>query len=108
MLAKLAPVMFRSAQLAKKGCQWQLIGTEHCAVWLTVGGVFVAPLAMDVGLHVLKAFNKCDPAVFPCSMSEEERMEMNRCMEQKRKELRECYLIKPIDEDEEELKRKAS
>ena len=107
VLAKLAPVMFRSAQLAKKGCQWQLVGTEHCAVWLTVGGTFVAPLPMDVGLHVLKAFNKCDPAVFSSGISDEEKREMIRCMKARREELREGHLIKPIDEDEEDLKRKA-
>ena len=102
LLAKLAPRMFLSAQLAKGGCQWQLIGTECQAVWFTFGTAFIAPLLMDVGLHVLKAFEKCDPAVFPSKLTNEDKLEMVRWRIKKRKTIWDSCNILPIDEDEKE------
>ena len=102
LLAKLAPRMFLSAQLNKGGCQWQLIGTEYQAVWFTFGTAFVTPLLMDVGLHVLKAFEKCDPAMFPSKLSDEHKLEMVRWMTKKRKTIWDGCNILPIDEDEKE------
>ena len=108
-LAQLAPKMFLVAQLAKGGCQWQLIGTEYHAVWLTFGTTFVAPLSMDVGLHVLKAFEKCDPTVFPSRLSKSDKKWIRRFQEYKPEVIRRHGDIQPIDDDEGEVhsKRKA-
>ena len=101
VLAKLAPIVFRSAQLTKKGCQWQLIQSKYRAVCLTVATALLAPLPMDMGLHVLKAFEKCDPTVFPSRMSDSEQEDMAHYQAMKRELITDHYLIAPIDEDEE-------
>ena len=79
-----------------------MIGTEYQAVWFTFGTAFVTPLLMDVGLHVLKAFEKCDPAMFPSKLSDEHKLEMVRWMTKKRKTIWDGCNILPIDEDEKE------
>ena len=110
VLAKLAPLMFLYSQFDKKGCQWQLIGSEYHAVGLTVGTAFVAPLSMARGLDVLKAFDKCPQDVFPSQLSDEQHIEMARWTTSKRRKIRDDYYLPSIDDDEEdaELKRKAS
>ena len=100
LLANLAPMMFRTAQLAKRGCEWQLIGSECQAVWLTVATTFEAPLPMDVGLHILKAFEKCDATVFPCALSDNEKKKMAPWMTKKRKIINDPHYIPSIDNDE--------
>ena len=109
LLAELGPIVFRLAQLTKKGCQWQLIGPEYQAVWLTVGTELVAPLPMERGLEILKAFNRCEPSVFPSKMSNDEKTQMIKWMTTKRRKISDSYFIDSIDEDEEvvNLKRKA-
>ena len=105
LLAELAPKMFLSAQLSKRGCKWQLIGSECHAVWLTFGTTFVAPLPMHVGLHLLKAFEKCDAAVFPSKMSNSEKNLMRHWKKKKRSTIWDSDCILPIDKDEEDVKK---
>ena len=69
VLAKLAPLMFASAQIVNDG-KWQLVQNEYHSVWLTVGdAAYYFPLKKASGLLLLKAFQICEQNLDPFKLS---------------------------------------
>ena len=98
-LAKLAPMMFASAQLAKmSGCPWRLIGNEYCLVWLTVGTEVVAPFPVDVGLKLMQVFGDCEDSPL---VTKKQKNEMVRYNKKRRLSYYDQEDIPSIDDDEE-------
>ena len=101
LLAKLAPMMFLSAQSSKTGCPWPLIKGECHSVWLTVAAVPKAPPAMDLALCALQASNKCDPTVDLTQISDEQPEGFQRWTTSRRPAYCNGANIPPIDDADE-------
>ena len=103
VLAKLAPMMFASAQSVKSGCAWQLIGDKYQSVWTTAGdNVLVTPVSLDKALIMFKTLGICHPSSGPFMLSKRQRREMVQYKKKRRMVIGDSGDIRSIDEEDEE------
>ena len=100
-LARLAPMMFLSAQLRKRGCTWQLIGDEYCSVW-RVGraGKLIAPLGLEYSMSILQKHGCEGQGLSPTVLTAEQEAEMDQLHRTPRRVVSDQFCVPSIDDDE--------
>ncbi len=99
LLAKLAPMMFASAQMGNRNT-WQMISGKYRSVWLTIGTTLLCPFPMDAGLVLLEAGRVCEP--IPFMLSDQHESEMVQYKRKTREVISSASDLPPIDETDEE------